>query len=385
MHVIKLFKGYLEQLSISAKKADYEKTKDEFTTTSEPLVRQKLQYMDIITKMNFVKNLLILRKLKFDWDVLYPATFRALMLKARWKIANNRQQVYALHSEILAEKEIKEVQESAEQDATEATSSFLQVTTEAQAKGPSPQFVLWGTSQVMEGSKIMGIDEQSFDPSTSGVGPPPGFPELPDKTVDAITSLKVVSKNAGAAMQAYLDYGEAPLSAVAKISWQQGIVPWGIGSVVLRVKYMLASVDEKLKNNVNDSKRAMLQLLFVRWFSTATFKATVWKKVYGWLPGIPIRLQQIKNTVNAQIAAQTAGDAGKAARWIRQVFFKLYPDFLAWYHWGLHVDIMITVKMQLMVEVDRQVMDKTFKLYKDGKPFSMEDAAEDFDGLHELD
>lgn len=237
----------------------------------------------------------------------------------------------------------------------------------------------------MEGSKIMGIDEQSFDPSTSGVGPPPGFPELPEKLPDAITSLKVVAKNSGAAMQAYLDYGEAPLAAVAKISWQQGMTAWGVSSVVLRLKYLLASVEEKLQNAANDAKRAALQQLSVKWFYTATLKGALWKKVFGWLPGIPIRLQQIKNTVNAQIASQSAGESGKAARWIRQVFFKLYPDYLAWYHWGLHVDIMLTVKMQIMVEVDRQIMSKTYQFYKSNKAFTMEDVAEDFDGLMELD
>lgn len=294
-------------------------------------------YMDLITKLNFVKNLLMLRKLKFDWDVTFPALFRAYMLKARWRIANNRQQVYSLHSEIIAEKEAEAQPEADQEDQEEdmpqdqvmpetatdddndlseqgkASQSTSQSNNQAhessrneQSKGPqaydismkkgdadslsleahpsrrlngihkhnsrieavnneegtsnqplvrntpvflqtqtgapNPNFVLWGTSQVMEGSRIMGIDEQSFDPSTSGVGPPPEFPELPDNTETAITCLKVVAKNAGAAFQAYLDYGQAPLVAIAKISWQQGFATWVLGSVVVRLKFMLASV-----------------------------------------------------------------------------------------------------------------------------------------------
>merc|ERR1711871_79212 len=58
----------------------------------------------------------ILKLNKFAWDIWMPAAFRMHTLKARWRVAMNRQQLYTLHKELLKDSEENSAMLSAERD-----------------------------------------------------------------------------------------------------------------------------------------------------------------------------------------------------------------------------------------------------------------------------
>lgn len=244
-------------------------------------------------------------------------------------------------------------------------SSFLQTESKTGVQGVlgnTPPFVKWGMNPLV-GAQIVGLEQSSFDPETSGADTAP--PKLPSTLRDVQPAMVVVVKGSTAAFQSFLNYGFQPMLETIKINMALAFGCHTLYSVQFGLQWRLSQFHREI---LYPTKAAFIKLhmikMLVIWSTISAVKGISlahWFKIKA----IPPKWQAIKDNKKQSVDLRMTGcDEGEdtcenlqqAEVIEQQNYFQQWPELAQWTFETVHLDLAATVMQQYSTEVGRSVM-----------------------------